>query len=909
MAHLLQSRVQKLVKIISSLFLFWVLSWSGYAQTTFSPGDLLIVSINSTNSTMEIVPLIDIEENTQLSIKVGSYSESSILVNINTRIIAGNSVMLSAESSDLLSVEGELKLNTESDQITLLQIEDGVSKILFNASWGYSPNSSLNWMWSSIPNIHLGVGSNYQYYLKNGASGTASMITKMITDPAHWKSSEKPFTQLRTSFRILSAPVVVFNQNLSTVMEGDSIPLNVAIYEHDGSRLTVDVVLNEAFSTADTNDINSFRTYTYNFTGLIGDAVYEIAIPQFDDVVFEDRETVFFELRNLSAGNFGDFVSHATFIIDNEIPDVTITSVFISEEKNKDYIELSNNERVYVDVNGWEIQIDETVFKLNEIMELSPFERRRVSATAFIKSDDNEENVGFEINSKQIVLFDRLGNEISILDINSDAPVEREITELKKEEVILEFDSPQSTMNQVGLDISQTVEKENEKLRRKYGWIPIGSLDVATSSEVIFWDEQLSRFRNATTIEQDSVRGLSLYQYIAPESDNALAEMVFEDSLLEENSTETITEWRISLSATDSDENGIINGSEGYNFVQFKGKDSILVSNLIFQIEEVIGDDFIYPVVFTNTDSSAFHPISTNEYLFNEDFFWLKADSIFERVEIEISSDPNIFIQENLEVIDEPISNFSFIISSSKGSGTFSFNLYDIESVIPNSTVNPEFDLGYKISNDQNPKLGILSNDNWKRDINIAYQQEALLVYPIGVINDESTEISLLVDDWNMEGGWRLFIEDLESNDRVEVFPGEEFSFEYILEANEDNHSSEIDKDLEQISILERYQLLIASPEFEEVTEDSPEQIELNQNYPNPFNPATTISFVLPEAVEVKLSVFNVVGQPIAVLEEGTLSPGEHHYEWNASGYPSGMYIYQLEVGTKVMTRKMTLVK
>ncbi|MGB0347959.1 MAG: T9SS type A sorting domain-containing protein, partial [Balneolaceae bacterium] len=154
-----------------------------------------------------------------------------------------------------------------------------------------------------------------------------------------------------------------------------------------------------------------------------------------------------------------------------------------------------------------------------------------------------------------------------------------------------------------------------------------------------------------------------------------------------------------------------------------------------------------------------------------------------------------------------------------------------------------------------------------------------------------------------------LFIEDLESNDRVEVFPGEEFSFEYILEANEDNHSSEIDKDLEQISILERYQLLIASPEFEEVTEDSPEQIELNQNYPNPFNPATTISFVLPEAVEVKLSVFNVVGQPIAVLEEGTLSPGEHHYEWNASGYPSGMYIYQLEVGTKVMTRKMTLVK
>ena len=53
--------------------------------------------------------------------------------------------------------------------------------------------------------------------------------------------------------------------------------------------------------------------------------------------------------------------------------------------------------------------------------------------------------------------------------------------------------------------------------------------------------------------------------------------------------------------------------------------------------------------------------------------------------------------------------------------------------------------------------------------------------------------------------------------------------------------------------------------------------------------------------------MFNVVGQPIAVLEEGTLNAGEYQYEWNATGYPSGMYIYQLEVGNKVMTRKMTL--
>ncbi len=86
-------------------------------------------------------------------------------------------------------------------------------------------------------------------------------------------------------------------------------------------------------------------------------------------------------------------------------------------------------------------------------------------------------------------------------------------------------------------------------------------------------------------------------------------------------------------------------------------------------------------------------------------------------------------------------------------------------------------------------------------------------------------------------------------------------------------------------------------------------QLELHQNFPNPFNPVTTISFYLPEPEEIKLSVFNIVGQPVAVIAEGSLSAGEHQFEWDATDKPSGMYIYQLEVGKNVMTRKMTLVK
>ena len=84
---------------------------------------------------------------------------------------------------------------------------------------------------------------------------------------------------------------------------------------------------------------------------------------------------------------------------------------------------------------------------------------------------------------------------------------------------------------------------------------------------------------------------------------------------------------------------------------------------------------------------------------------------------------------------------------------------------------------------------------------------------------------------------------------------------------------------------------------------------KLHPNYPNPFNPTTTISFTLPEPARVKLSVYNVVGQQITVLSEGVAEKGDHQFIWDASQYPSGIYIYQLEVGREVITRKMTLIK
>lgn len=91
--------------------------------------------------------------------------------------------------------------------------------------------------------------------------------------------------------------------------------------------------------------------------------------------------------------------------------------------------------------------------------------------------------------------------------------------------------------------------------------------------------------------------------------------------------------------------------------------------------------------------------------------------------------------------------------------------------------------------------------------------------------------------------------------------------------------------------------------------EERSDSVNLRQNYPNPFNPATTISFYLPETSFVRLGIYNVVGQQVALLREENLSEGEHTEVWNAADMPSGIYIIQLEAQNSVHTRKMTLIK
>jgi hypothetical protein len=88
-----------------------------------------------------------------------------------------------------------------------------------------------------------------------------------------------------------------------------------------------------------------------------------------------------------------------------------------------------------------------------------------------------------------------------------------------------------------------------------------------------------------------------------------------------------------------------------------------------------------------------------------------------------------------------------------------------------------------------------------------------------------------------------------------------------------------------------------------------PRAFALEQNFPNPFNPSTDIRFALPVAADVHLTVFNILGQEIAVLAEGPHTAGLHTVTFDASRLPAGVYFYRLEAGSFSDIRKMLLLK
>jgi hypothetical protein len=94
-----------------------------------------------------------------------------------------------------------------------------------------------------------------------------------------------------------------------------------------------------------------------------------------------------------------------------------------------------------------------------------------------------------------------------------------------------------------------------------------------------------------------------------------------------------------------------------------------------------------------------------------------------------------------------------------------------------------------------------------------------------------------------------------------------------------------------------------------------PAEFSLAQNFPNPFNPETRLSFAIAEGSReegrqmITLKIYDLLGREVATLVNERLSPGYYERTWNASAYPSGVYIARLTAASHHLTKKLLLIR
>jgi len=934
MVQELLSRALKSNFHITLLLLILISSSSVLSQSVLLPSDVVVVTVNSSGDSFDFIPLVPLKAGTSIRFSNGVWDTETLSIvgdeveiELLKPIEAGTNIHVNEIEDSRVSIQGKLDFKGNGDRLFVYQMDEGVTRVIYGIGWGsadiWNPNKDIG---SDIPVsisfqnnslIQLGLQKNYQYYLRNGASGTPTMLAKFVADPAKWKGKDDTsFPSFGTTFRILKPPVVLFDESISTNGEGKSIVLNAAIYEHDGSRLTVDAVFNPQVSIADTTDINGFEKHTFNFTGLIGDAVYAIEIPIEDDENFEGTENAFFELQNLSKGSFGDFVSHVSFIQDNELPSVQISSVNYFGDSS-DYIEIQNNENIDIDLSGWQLISKNVIHEFKYGTYLPAFQTLRVTHPK--SRPDSDENEPWLIrNSGTLDLINQTDKLIS--EIKYRIQVNRDEITSKRETSSTELSISSFSSIEISSGLStQLSESVKNEIPRQEGWYIVNddvySKDLDNNKRFI-WNELTKTFDlfDEYSINQSySKPRLSYLSY------NQLTQI---NNVLVDTTTILLNEFdeevlNFTISATDLNENGIINGSEGFNFLVNSTSDSIRVYDLLNTINSELFENAIYPYVYLwGNDGRGWMSttlLTENELIPPNSSFWIRADSVIDPVELTFLIPQYSTTNESLEEENEAVSILGISISEKENQRNLHINFFENGSVIPRDVISPELEPELQILSDDYLYFGANNGINHKSTINLELIDNQKVVFPLSVKATDSNLLTLAISDWkDIPSDWKIFIEDLELEKEYELSQNWTFEFEYFNTEYEDRSVEE-----EQLSpILEskglekhRFNLIIIPPGVEEIASSIPDEITLGQNYPNPFNPTTTIAFYLPDAVPVKLSVFNVVGQPVAVLTEGTLSPGDHEFEWDASGLPSGMYIYQLEVGNKILTQKMTLVK
>ncbi|HBX67444.1 MAG TPA: hypothetical protein DEG32_15280, partial [Balneolaceae bacterium] len=809
---LLSKKLQQSIHI--ALFLIVAsLGFKATAQTVLLPGDVVIVSANADTQAVDFIPLIDIDRGTTVYFSNGTWDDSArvlsgqeLQVRFNENIQAGTNLHVNSTDDPRFTVSGELQLEGGTFRLFAYQKEESIHRFIFALGWGkghiWNNESEANGG-SDIPvslkeNEHsyltLGDAANHQYFIRNGASGTRKLLLKFVSEPSNWRSNEtSPFANFGTSFNLLTPPVVLFDQSVSTVEESDSVAtFSVAIFEHDGSRLSVDVVFDSLRSITSSSDFSNYKTRRLNFTGLIGDGVYEVNVPLKDDDVYEGRETGIFTLDNLSKGNFGDFLSHSLIVLDDEIPEVLIAEVLNSSD-GEGYVDMKNTEDGVVSLSGWSLESGNQKYVFDERAVLYPLETIRFRDSSKPAEGDTSQSV--IVSGLKDPLLRRIGGNITLRDFEGNEIFTSQYsrvqnakpTSLKQEDSIPESKA-EDVISEQGFQQDATAQQISLLKGNSQGWKvmvnPEGFSEAFPEKELFSWSEEQQKFIKAEESLAQEAESEILFGYFEAEELEKLSEWQQTESA--QKVMPESTSLSFTVSGTDENGNEVFDGLEGLNLVYNNLSEAFKVDRLLelmaTEFPDLSLDQNVYSIHQNSKGEVNFKPLNEKDEVAPGAPFWILLQSHQQATEITLDQDR--LLQPSEEVTDESAEEtrglLEITLSTEEKEESLKIHFTDGGTIKSTKDLN-----SYSaVFLDQSDFLNIAfsQGDDYFSELTLSSGMEQSLELPVTFSTTSGGKYTLSVSAWDeIPADWEVFIEDISNEKEYSLRKDFSINFEHTL--------------------------------------------------------------------------------------------------------------------------------
>lgn len=447
-----------------------------------------------------------------------------------------------------------------------------------------------------------------------------------------------------------------------------------------------------------------------------------------------------------------------------------------------------------------------------------------------------------------------------------------------------------------------------------------GSDNPEAEATILIWDEEGGYFSNPQDMHEFTEPGKGYIIYFW--KDDNPKEDGIQGGFPKDISLESYPDQHVMdvpVSATDANENGTIDGYEGFNLLgnPFGSKLSVAaLKGALGKINDNMNAHlYRWNPEFGNGNGSI-EPINGRDLIAPYEAFWVRY--LDPNVNGLVRIDSSSLVKEN----EQEVYNLS---SRSEGSfelhlaGKEWFDVYQLEFNEEGTLGKDPLD-GYKLFSLNPNSINLYStigNGNRLALNTLPNTLEQRLEVPLSFLTPDRQKLSFSWDRPDrIPDHWDIFLTDQHMDRKINMRTANSYSFQ-LVENEADLGSATTKEKLRNTAEVNatsegRFALVIQPSKniIGNVGNASPESISLNPNFPNPFTTNTTIPFELVEKTDVKLTIWNMIGQKVATLVDGIREAGEHDdVRWNAYNMPSGMYIARLEAGNEVFTRKMTLIK